>query len=90
MQYFQWCDAVACVTIDVCVLGETLGELPEFADVVCARHGVEDADWIEEVSVGGHAWILISIPWVLDLAVDYADLTDSAQNVVSTNRRPAC
>ena len=47
VQYFQWCDAVACVTIDVLVLGETLGELPEFANVVCARHWIENGDGIE-------------------------------------------
>ena len=78
------------MTIDVCVLGETLGELPQFADVVCARHGVEDADWIEEVSVGGHAWILISFEWMLGSADDYTDLTDGVRYAVSTVRRPAC
>ncbi len=37
---------MACVTIDVLVLGEALGELPEFADVVCACHEFEDVDQI--------------------------------------------
>lgn len=33
---------MAIVTIDVLVLGEALSELPEFANVVCARHGSEN------------------------------------------------
>lgn len=43
------------MAIDVRVLGETVSELPELADVVCARHGVENVDEIEGASVGRHA-----------------------------------
>jgi hypothetical protein len=38
---------MAFVTIDVLVLGEALGEVPEFADVVCACHGIEIVDRIK-------------------------------------------
>ena len=43
-----------------------------------------------EASAGRHAWIIISFLMGSGIAVNHADPTESAQNVVSTTRRPAC
>jgi hypothetical protein len=45
LKHFQRCHSTAIVTINVLVLSEALGELPEFAGVVCARHGFGSSRW---------------------------------------------
>ena len=78
------------MTIDVLVLGKALGELPEFADVFCARHCVENVGSVWESDRRLSCLDIYVYGWLLELAVDCADLTEMARNVVSTICRPVC
>ena len=51
VKHFQRRDSMTFVTINVLVLCEALGELPELADVVWACHGVEKWGAFEEAVV---------------------------------------